>query len=149
MGIPYDTFTEAFLTKVTEYDFADMDQVIRDGLMDSYMKRAIAEFKWVCSYDLTNTADDILREFQVTIPRSDLYEIADIISEGMLVQWMKPFVYRQDNLENILSTRDFTTYSPAELLSRISATYADVRKTFTNMVREYSYRHGDLSDLHL
>ena len=67
----------------------------------------------------------------------------------MLVQWMKPYVYRQENLENVLNTKDFTTYSPAELLLRISNAYAKVQKDYTNMIREYSYSHGDLSDLHL
>ena len=42
-----------------------------------------------------------------------------------------------------------STYSPAELLLRIGNAYAKVQKDYTNMVREYSYNHGDLSDLHL
>ena len=79
----------------------------------------------------------------------DLDEIADIVSEGMLVQWMKPYTYKQESLESVLNTKDFTTYSPAELLMRIGNAYAAARKDFTNMMREYSYNHGDLTDLHL
>ena len=101
------------------------------------------------SYDLTTTADDMVREFDTDIEAEDLDEIVEIVSEGMLVQWMKPYTYKQENLESVLNTRDFTTYSPSELLLRISATYAAVRKDFTNMMREYSYNHGDLSSLHL
>ena len=89
------------------------------------------------------------RVFTADIPADELDEIADIVSEGMLVQWMKPYVYRQENLENVLNTKDFTTYSPAELLLRISNAYAKVQKDYTNMIREYSYSHGDLTDLHL
>lgn len=149
MGVPYDRFTEVFLAKVAEYDFAELGDYERNSMIDGYMKRAISAFRNVCKYDLSTTADDLLREFDVEIPESDLDEIAEIVSEGMLVQWMKQYVYRQENLESVLNTRDFTTYSPAELLNRISAAYTDVRKVFTNMVREYSYNHGDLSDLHL
>ena len=98
---------------------------------------------------MASTGDDIIREFTIDIPDEDIDEIADIISEGMLVQWMKPYAYRQDSLESVLNTRDFTTYSPAELLLRVREAYSSAQKDFTNMMREYSYNHGDLTDLHL
>ena len=149
MGIPYDRFTDAFLSKITEYDFIQLRDYERSGLIDGYMKRAISHFKNICKYDLAGTGDDIVREFDVDIPEADLEEIVEIVSEGMVVQWMKPFTYRQENLQNALNTKDFTTYSPAELLKRISDAYMAVRKNFTNMIREYSYNTGDLTDLHL
>lgn len=149
MSVPYDKFTDAFLSKVTEYDFIKMSDYERNSLIDGYMKRAIAEFKKICKYDFSTTADDAVREFDVEIADEDLDEILDIVSEGMLVQWMKPYAYRQESLENLLSTRDFTTYSPAELLLRIRNAYDSARKDYTNMMREYSYNHGDLTDLHL
>lgn len=149
MSVPYDKFTEAFLAKVTEFDFIRLSEYERNHLIDGYMKRAIAAFKKICKYDLTTTADDMVREFDTDIETEDLDEIVEIVSEGMLVQWMKPYTYKQENLESVLNTRDFTTYSPSELLLRISAAYAAVRKDFTNMMREYSYNHGDLSSLHL
>ena len=144
MSVPYDVFTDAFLSKITEYDFVNMRDFERNGLIDGYMKRAIASFRQICKNDLSTTG-----EFDVDIPDEDLDEIADIVSEGMLVQWMKPYTYKQESLESVLNTRDFTTYSPAELLMRIGNAYASARKDFTNMMREYSYNHGDLTDLHL
>ena len=56
---------------------------------------------------------------------------------------------KQELLENILNTRDFTTYSPAELLYRVRDTYEKARREYTNMIREYSYNHGDLTNLHI
>jgi len=149
MGVPYDKFTDAFLSKITEYDFINLKDFERNHLIDGYMKRAIAAFKKICKYDLTTTADDMVREFDVEIETEDLDELAEIISEGMLVQWMKPYTYKQEGLESVLNTKDFTTYSPAELLMRIGNAYAAARRDFTNMMREYSYNHGDLTDLHL
>lgn len=163
MNIPYDVFTEAFLGKVTEYSFIRLDVYDRNKTIDGYMKRAIAEFRHVCKYDLINTADDNVREFIIKTDmddpdgelqnrldkelEEDLGEIIDIVSEGMLVQWMKPYFYRAENLENVLNTKDFSAYSPAELLYRITNAYNQSKRDFTNMVREYSYNHGDLSDL--
>lgn len=149
MSVPYDKFTEAFLAKITEYDFVNMKDFERNSLIDGYMKRAIAAFRHINPYDLSSTADDNIREFNVDIPAEEIDELVDIISEGMLAQWMKPYTYKQENLELALNTRDFTTYSPAELLNRISSAYAKVQKDFVSMMREYSYNHGDLTDLYL
>lgn len=148
MSVSYDVFTDAFLNKVTEYDFPIRDYD-RNHVIDGYMKRAISEFRDVCMYDLSTTADDMIREFDIDIKDGDIDELADIISEGMLVQWMKPYIYRQENLENVLNTRDFSSYSPAELLFRIKEAYDGVRRHFVVMVRDYSYTHGDLTSLHL
>lgn len=149
MNLSYDVFGEAFLSKIAEYDFLEMDDGHRADLFDSYLMRAVSSFKNICKYDLLSTADNEARVFTVDIDDKDVDEIVDILSEGMVVQWMKPFVYHQENLQNVLNTRDFTTYSPAELLMRIGNAYAKAQKDYTQMVREYSYNHGDLSTLHL
>ena len=149
MSISYDVFTDAFLNKVTEYEFINLTTSDRTAIVDGYMKRVLSQFRKVCKYDLTTTGDDETRTFNVDIPSDDLYEILDIVSEGMLEQWMKPYVYRQDNLELVINTKDFSTYSPAELLRRVGEAHTQVHKNFTNMLREYSFVHGDLTDLHL
>jgi len=149
MSLSYDVFTGAFLSKINEYDFLEMQLSDRQDIVDGYMKRAVSAFKKNCMYDLTSSADDTNRVFNVNISANDVDELVDIISEGMLVQWMKPFVYRQENLENVLNTRDFTAYSPAELLLRISNAYSAAQKDYTQMIREYSYNHGDLTELHI
>lgn len=148
MTLTYNVFTSGFLAKITEYNLLGIDDFNRSQIVDGYMKRACAQFNKICKYDL-NDRDDILRQFNFDVAEEDADEIIDIISEGMLVQWMKPYVYRQENLEAVLNTKDFTSYSPAELLLRISNAYAKAQKDYTNMIREYSYSHGDLTDLHL
>ena len=149
MCISYDVFTGAFLAKIMEYDFAEMDDFSRTHIIDGYMKKAISAFGKICKYDLRKTGDDESRVFNVDIPDEYIDEIADIISEGMLMHWLKPYVYHQDNLSNLLNTRDYSTYSPGEFLNKISGVHASVQRNFTNMQRDYSYRHGDLTDLHL
>lgn len=146
MSISYDVFTQTFLDKAKEYDFILLDN--REEIVDGYMKRSCSQFSRVCQYDLTDKNDE-LREFNFDIEDRDVDEIVDIVTEGMLVQWMKPYVYRKENLENVLNTTDYTQYSPAELLNRICTAYKNCQSDFKNMVKEYSYNHGDLTVLHL
>lgn len=149
MSIPYDLFIGSFLSKITEFEFVAIPTEDSEKIVDGYLKRAVNAFRKNCQYDLTSAANDETREFDVDAPEEDIGEIVDIVSEGMVVQWLKPYVYRQELLENALNTRDFTTYSPAELLKQVRSAYTGVQKDYTQMIREYSYNHGDLTDLHL
>ena len=149
MSVSYDVFIGSFLEKVTERDLLSLEQSQRDSVVIGYMKRAISGFRKICQYDFSTTSDDETRVFNVDVPDDDLTEIADIVSEGMVVQWLKPYVYKQELLENAINTQDFTTYSPAELLLRVGNAYADAKRDYTQMIREYSFNTGDLTDLHL
>lgn len=149
MAVSYDTFVGAFLGKISEFDFAQLSDEDRTAVVDSYLKRAAVEFGRICVYDIVTTANDAERAFDVDIAPGDIDEIVDILSEGMVVQWLKPYLYRQEILENVLNTRDFTLYSPAELLMRVGNAHKQAQANYTQMVREYSFNHGDLTVLHL
>lgn len=149
MGVPYDSFAGAFLAKITEFELTALSSDAQLETVDGYMKRAISAFKKICKYDLTTTANDTERTFDVEIGTDALDEIIDIVSEGMVVQWLKTYVYKQELLENVLNTRDFTSYSPAELLLRVGNAYKQAQKDYTQMIREYSFNNGNLADLHL
>lgn len=149
MGVPYDSFIGAFLSKITDYDLADIDT--KYEITIDLMKRtlSLSTFKKVCGYDFTTTADDSTEQFDIDVDEEILDEIVDIVSEGMVVQWLKPYVYKQELLENVMNTRDYTMYSPAELLLRVGNAYSKAQKDYIQMIREYSYNHGDLTDLHI
>lgn len=148
MNLSYDTFTAAFLAKISEYDLLEMHTSERQEVIDGYLKAAVSMFKKNCRVDLFTTQDDTSREFTVDVADEDVDELVDIVSEGMVLQWIKPFLYRQENLENLLNTRDFTLYSPANLLLRIGEAHKQVKQDYIQMIREYSYNHGDLTVLH-
>lgn len=149
MGLPYNIFTDAFLNKITEFDIMSLKDHEKIKIVDGYMKKAIANFRSICLYNLSTTGDDFIREFDIDVKPEDIDELSEIISEGMVVQWLRPYVNRQELLENALNTKDFITYSSAELLLRVRNAYKDSMKNFINMMREYSFIHGDLTDLHL
>lgn len=148
MTVSYDSIIAVFLSKITEFELLSLVEEDRNYILDGYLTRAAASFNKVCEYDLS-LRDEETREFTDDFEESDIDEIADILSEGMLVGWLKPYVYRQELLENVLNTNDFTTYSPAELLLRVGNAYSKAQKDYTQEIREYSFNHGDLTELHL
>lgn len=150
MTVSYDLFTEAFLDKITEYDFVYLDWEDKQAIVDGYMKRACSSFSEVCKQDIVNGDDENrVFTFKDSTTAGEIEEIIDIVTDGMLVQWLRPHLYNQENLRNQLNTSDFSQYSPAELTYRIRTTYEMCRKQFISRMREYSYRYGDLTDLNL
>lgn len=149
MSVQYDTFVNSFLSKVTEFDFLQIDREYAVDIIDGFMKRALLAFRKNCLYDFYTTADDSSRSFDIDVPQDDLDEIVNIVSDGMIAQWMKPYLNRTALLRNVLNTRDFTTYSPAELLLRVGNAYKAAQDEFTYGIREYSFNHGNLKELHI
>ena len=149
MSVSYELFTDAFLSKINEYDFLELDEEDREATINGYLRRAVTAFRKNCKYDLYSHGDDENKEFTIDIADEDIDEIVEIVSEGMVLQFMKPYLYKQELLEMSLNTRDFTSYSPAELLRRVGEAYERVKHDYTQMIREYSYNHSDLTVLHL
>jgi hypothetical protein len=152
MQAKYDLFASAFLEKITEYQLFYNEENIDASIetIDGYMKRAMTAFRRVSKYNLYESRNDAARTFELddSISAAELDEICDIISEGMVVQWLKTYLYKQELLENLLNTRDFTSYSPANLLKEVGAAYNKASENFTQMIREYSYNTGNLRNLH-
>ena len=154
MDVAYDVFTEAFLQKITEFDLLELEQPQRGHLTDSYLTRALSELAPLCRECFSISLDAENRKAVFGGKANDWdslaeTEVVNIVSEGMIAHWLKPYVNRQESLENIVNTRDFTTYSPAELLHRVGARYKAALRDFKQMALEYSYAHGDLTRLHL
>ena len=99
MGVPYDVFVNSFLSKVTEFDYLQIDREYAVDIIDGFMKRALLAFRKNCLYDFFTTGDDETRTFNIDVPQDDLDEIVNIVSDGMIAQWMKPYLYHQEMLE--------------------------------------------------
>lgn len=148
MELSYDSIQSAFLGKITEYEFLQMPERNRTAMLNDIMYRAVVAFREVCEYDLS-MRDDNRRVFTDDFDDGDTDELIEIISEGMVYQWMKQFRNSQDILQNALNTRDYSVFSPAEMTRRVGSALTDVRREYIAMIREYSYRHGDLTSLHM
>lgn len=65
-----------------------------------------------------------------------------ILALSMIVHWTEPYVYNSDALRNQMSTKDFTFFSPANLLEQMSALLTESRYQLKAAINEYSFRTG-------
>lgn len=136
----YTTIYNSFLDKVNDYDLADMTAEMAQTAMHGWLNQAVVRFLESCKKDLTQTEEGGFTE------DLDLMEI-DILTEGMVEAWLKPIRNNLDLLRNALSTKDFTTFSPANLLDKVNDTYSMAHANFLSRIKEYSFIRNDVGDL--
>lgn len=140
----YDNIFKEFKDKITDPDLLLFSQDLQVEILISYMKKAISKCDRAVKgiVDLSLRDDEIL-QFQVWIPD----EVMDIITEWMTVFWLQPYVNNIENLKNSLSTKDFTVFSPANLLEKISTRYETARKYARSITNEYSFITANMKEL--
>lgn len=140
----YHVIFKEFKDKITDPDLLLFSQDLQVEMLISYMDKAIQK----CNRVVKKVVDLSLRDnetlnFGVTIPD----EVIDIVTEWMTVFWLQPYVNNIENLRNTLSTKDFTVFSPANLLDKIGARYDTARKYARSLTNEYSFIIADMKEL--
>lgn len=140
MATEFSAIYGSFLSKVTDSDLADMTEEAANIVMSDLLKQAIVKFSESCKKDLTDVdstgfVDDL-----------DIYEI-DILSELMVEAWYKPQLNFTELLRNKLSTKDFTTFSPANLQKENRESYELAHQRARSMINEYSFRMNNIGEM--
>ena len=139
----YEEVFAEFKDKITDPDLITFAEDLQTEILVAYMKKAISKCKRVVkTVDLGNR-DDELMVFGDELPD----EVMDIITEWMTVFWLQPFVNNIENLRNNLSTKDFSVFSPANLLEKIGDRYDTSYKRARSIMNEYSYIISDMKEL--
>ena len=143
MNTSYEIVFAEFKDKITDPDLITFAEDLQTEMLVAYMKKAIGKCKRVVKTVDLDSRDDELMEFGVELPD----EVMDIITEWMTVFWLQPFVNNIENLRNNLSTKDFSVFSPANLLEKIGDRYDIARKHARSLTNEYSYIIADMKEL--
>lgn len=140
MATEFSVIYGSFLSKVTDNDLADMTEEAANIVMSDLLQQAIVKFSESCKKNLTDTdstgfLDDL-----------DIYEV-DILSELMVEAWYKPHLNFTELLRNKLSTKDFTTFSPANLQKENRESYELAHQRARSMINEYSFRMNNIGEM--
>ena len=140
MATDFSVVYGSFLSKVTDTDLSDMTEEDANSVMSDLLKQATVKFCESCKKDLSDvTTTGFVSDL-------DDYEV-DILSELMVEAWYKPHINYTDLLRNKLSTKDFTTFSPANLQKENRESYELAHKRARSMINEYSFRMNNIGDL--
>lgn len=139
MTTKYSDVYAFFKDKITDYDLLMHEISIQDEILLSLLNQSCAKFQRICKNDLS-LRDDVLMEFQFKLSLEEI----DILTDWMVEAWLRPNLNNIENMRNHLSTKDFSFFSPANLLDKMQMVYDSARKNARSKMNEYSFINSDL-----
>lgn len=137
MATKFKDVYDRALSKMREYVYLDMDDEQVYSVLSVFLKGAISEFSRICEDDLEDMTED-----GFTAELSE--ECIEILATGIVFYWTTAYVADADKWRNLLGTKDYTVFSPANLLSVTRDTRAVFELEFKDKMNRYSFLHGDL-----
>ena len=139
MTTKYSDIYAFFKDKITDYDLLMYEVNIQDEMLLSLLNQSCAKFQRICKNDLSSK-DDVLLEFPFKLSLEEI----DILTDWMVEAWLRPNLNNIENMRNHLSTKDFSFFSPANLLDKMQMVYDSARKNARSKMNEYSFINSDL-----
>lgn len=140
MNTHYSEVDNLFLSKITDDFLLSMDESQIQNLLDVYRFSAGVKFK-KCK-KISNRNED-LRIFNEKLTDEEL----EILSNLMVLEWIKPRVNSIELLEPAMSTKDYQTFSNANHLNSLQALLKSTRNDVDRMIVSYTYSTNDLTTL--
>lgn len=144
MATPYDVIHARAIAKISDYDVLKFDEDTRTKIFDEYLLSAQIEFQRLCKINLTDKNTE-LRQYNNDLDE----EVIEILATGEIYYWLIPKVLNTENLYNVLNTKDFSMYSPANLLKELQALKDSFWKDFKRKMYLYTYRTADIAGLEM
>lgn len=140
MSTPYYVIDNSFLNKISDYYLLDMEDEDAQELIDGYRNSASVKFK-KCKKLLNK--DDELRQYNDTLTDEEI----EILSNLMVLEWLKPQINSMDLLKQSMSTKDYTIYSQANHLEALMQLKKDIKAEVDKLIISYTFSNNSLDDL--
>ena len=123
-----------FLNSIEDEDWLliEDNEVIEDLLLD-YLEKATVDFD-ICRKDL-NIDYNTLSFFE----QLDRDEIV-ILSKGMILHYLDPKIFVQDNLKQAVTSKDFNKLSNANMLDKLIKLRESTRNELERYITKYDYK---------
>lgn len=103
---------------------------------------AQADFEKMCRIDLSQIDTDY-KEYKVDLDN----EVIEILALGIAYYWVSSKVLDSTNLSNSLSVKDYSFFSPANLLREMTEFRNSLYKEYRRKMTEYTYYAGNIASL--
>lgn len=127
--------------RITDYDVLKRAFQDHYTLMERYLMSAVSDFRPHCIYDLTDRNED---EKCFNADLDD--ECLEILALGISYYWLSSRALSSELMANRMSTKEYTFFSPANLLGQVKELRNDVQREFQRALVLYTYRHGNIAD---
>lgn len=142
MATPFTDIYARAIFRFADYEFLKQDIETREGVLEKYLISAKTEFQRVCKTDLGDY-DLELKQFNQTLDD----EVIEILSLGIAFYWLSYKALNSELLKNVLNSKDYYYYSPANLLKEVQTLRKTLRDEFNSKMRQHSYNDSTIGTL--
>lgn len=128
--------------KITDDTFLTTNSDLKEAVLQQYLLASIADFQHSCRVDL-NDYDLDNEQFNVELDN----EIVEILALGIAYHWLDAQAMNRQLLRNVIHNKDYTSYSPANLLKEILSLRDSVEQNYRGKINTYSFRYGNIDTL--
>lgn len=139
MATAFNDIYNRAIFKFADYSFLSKDKELKEAVLQKYLLSAIADFNPICKIDLfdydldagqfNNDLDDYTKE---------------VLALGVAFYWLSYKTLDTKKLKNVLNSKDYFYYSPANLLKEVQTLRETLYTEFQVKMRKYSFLDSDI-----
>lgn len=134
MATAFSEIYDRAIFRFADYDFLPNSPEEREDVLERYLISAKTDFLHICKIDLGD-CDYTLKQFNQTLDD----EVIEILSLGIAYYWLSFKTLNSKLTKNVLNSKDYYYYSPANLLKEVQTLRKTLHKEFYSKMRLYSY----------
>ena len=133
MATHVDEIFSRFLSQIEDESLLEIDEEVLEELMYDYLCKSIVDFN-VCTKELR--INPLTNEIV-----SDLGEDeAQILAFGMVMHYLTPKILREENLQQMVTSSDFSKLSNANMLDKLLKLRTQIRKDYQMYLHKYELK---------
>lgn len=142
MATPFSDIYNRAIFRFADHKFLQKDIQTRTDVLEKYLISAKTDFYHMCKVNLRD-CDMEAKQFNEDLDD----DVIEILALGVSFYWLSYKTFNSELLKNVLNSKDYYYYSPANLLKEVQTLRKTVRREFYGKMRDYSYRNNDISNL--
>lgn len=141
MATPYTDIYEKVIVSFQSYKFASLPQALFEEHVDKWIGEA-SSVNFLDSKVNLLDRDETLKQFNQTLSEREQW----IVTYSICMSWINLVVSDESLLQNTIGDRDYSTYSPANLLKSLISIQDTFRSRMKEAMELYSYEHFGFID---
>lgn len=139
-SMSYEEIFDNFLGRVSDYDFSSMDESSVNYLMSEYLQKVLSRPYVHRLFSSIDSDDEIhLLKYEMKKPVDDYTDknfVIDILSKGMVVEWIEPQVRNKVNLSQFFGGKEEKFFSQSNHISELRAILEDTEIALRKEIRD-------------
>lgn len=137
MPTPFSDIYERAIFRFADHEFLRQGVQVAEDVLEKYLVSAKTDFAPTALVDLSDCDMDA-KQFNIELDD----DVIEILATGIAYYWLSFKAMNSELLKNVMNSKDYYYYSPANLLKEVQTLRNTIRDEFYSKIRRYSYVHS-------